>query len=770
MNMKNIGVSMSLRLSILICLVLFVSRSAFSQDQKMDSLISALMNKMTNEEKIGQLNFTTPPGGYFIGNNLNPTAEKYIAEGKLCATQNLVTLDKIRKIQEIAVTKSRLKIPLMFSLDVIHGYKTVFPIPLGLSCTWDMKLIEQSARVAAIECSADGINWTLTPMVDISRDPRWGRIAESGGEDPYLGGEISKAMIKGFQGDDLSLDNTILACVKHYGLYGAAEAGRDYNTVDMSKLRMYNEYFQPYKAAIEAGAGSVMTSFNEIDGIPASGNKWLMTEVLRNQWGFKGFVVSDYTAVKEMVDHGMGNNKQVSALALKAGTDMDMEGSDYLNTLKNSLEEGIVTQAEIDLACRRILEMKYKLGLFDDPFRYINPGRQRTEIYTKANREIAKKIAEQSFVLMKNNKQVLPLNPSNTIAIIGPLADNKFCMAGTWASSFDYKNAVTVLQGFKESNDRPKFLYAKGANIVDDTLLANKVYLNFDKEQSFPYKSSKQMIPAALAIAKKADVVLLALGEAAEMTGESSSRTDITLPDNQLELLKAIRSLGKPVVIVLFTGRPLDLTKVMDKTDALLNVWFAGSEAGYAITDVLYGKENPSGKLTTTFPRNVGQIPIYYNHKNTGRPLLNKEGRFEKYKSNYLDERNEPLFPFGFGLSYTTFQYFDISLSSISLTGNQILKASVVLSNTGKYDGAEVVQLYIRDMVGSITRPVKELKGFQKVFLKPGESKAVSFDITTEQLKFYNSDLKYDWEPGEFEIMIGTNSSEVKTGKVNWTK
>jgi beta-glucosidase len=754
----------------LIGLLLLANYISISQQQKMDDFISGLMNGMTIEEKIGQLNFTTPPGGYFIGDSVNPAAEKYITAGKLCATQNLVNLYKIRKIQEIAVTKSRLKIPLMFSLDVIHGYKTVFPIPLGLSCTWDMKVIEQSARIAAIECSADGINWTLTPMVDISRDPRWGRIAESGGEDPYLGGEISKAMIKGFQGNDLSLNNTILACVKHYGLYGAAEAGRDYNTVDMSKLRMYNEYFQPYKAAVEAGVGSVMTSFNEIDGIPATGNKWLMTEVLRNQWGFKGFVVSDYTAVKEMIDHGMGNNQEVAALALKAGTDMDMEGSDFLNTLKKSLDEGKITQAEINLACRRILEMKYKLGLFDDPFRYINPGRQQTEIYTKANRENAKKIAKQSFVLMKNDKQILPLNHLKTIAIIGPLADNKFCMAGTWASSFDYKNAVTILQGIKESDLKIKYLYTKGANIVDDTVLANNLYLNFDKEQSFPKKNTKRMLAEALAIAKKADIVVLALGEAAEMTGESSSRTNITLPKNQIKLLTAVKSLGKPVVVVLFTGRPLDLTSVIDKADALLNVWFAGSEAGYAITDVLYGKENPSGKLTTTFPRSVGQIPIFYNHKNTGRPLVNKDGRFEKYKSNYLDERNEPLFPFGFGLSYTTFKYAGIFLSSISLTGNQILNASVVLSNTGKYDGAEVVQLYIRDMVGSITRPVKELKGFQKIFLKAGESKTVSFDVTTEQLKFYNAELKYDWEGGEFEIMIGTNSDEVKTGKVNWTK
>lgn len=761
---------MKKRSSYLIALLLLANCISFCQQQKMDDFIAGLMNKMTIEEKIGQLNFTTPPGGYFSGDTLNPAAEKYIAEGKLCATQNLVSLEKIRKIQEIAVTKSRLKIPLMFSLDVIHGYKTVFPIPLGLSCTWDMKLIEQSARIAANECSADGINWTLTPMVDITRDPRWGRVAESGGEDPFLGAEISRAMIKGFQGDNLSLNNTILASVKHYGLYGAAEAGRDYNTVDMSRLRMYNEYLEPYKAAVVAGVGSVMTSFNEVDGIPASGNKWLMTEVLRNQWAFKGFVVSDYTAIKEMTAHGMGSNQQVAALALNAGTDMDMEGSDYLNTLKKSLDEGLVTLATIDLSCKRILGMKYKLGLFDDPFRYINRQRQQTEIYTKQNREAAKNIATQSFVLMKNNKQVLPLNPAQTIAIIGPLADNKFCMAGTWASSFDYKNAVTMEQAFKESTNKRKFYFTKGCNIVDDPALANNVYLNFDRQESFPIKSSKSMLAAALATAKQADVIVLALGEAAEMTGESSSKTNIQLPENQIDLLTAIHALGKPVVVVLFTGRPLDLTNVMDKTDALLNVWFAGSEAGYAIHEVLYGKQNPSGKLTITFPRNIGQIPIYYNHKNTGRPLVNKEGLFEKYKSNYLDERNEPLFPFGFGLSYTSFSYSAISLSSTGLTGDQILEARITLSNTGKYDGAEVVQLYIRDLVGSITRPVKELKGFQKIFLKAGEAKTVSFHITTEQLKFYNSELKYDWEPGEFDIMIGTNSDEVKSIKVNWNK
>ncbi|MFV8343662.1 beta-glucosidase BglX [Flavobacterium sp. XS2P39] len=739
-----------------------------SKEQKMNVFIADLMAKMTVEEKIGQLNLSSPPGNIKTGEAVSADAEKYIMEGKLGAVLNMTTLERIKKTQQIAVTKSRLKIPLLFGLDVIHGYKTIFPIPLGLSCTWNMNSIKKSAQIAASESSADGINWTFSPMVDISRDPRWGRVAEGGGEDPFLGSEIAKAMVKGYQGDDLSLPNTILACVKHYALYGAPDAGRDYNTVDMSRVRMYNEYFPPYKAAVEAGVGSVMTSFNEVDGIPASGNKWLMTEVLRNQWGFNGFVVTDFTAIKEMVDHGLGNNQEVAALALKAGTDMDMVGEDYLLTLKKSLEEGKVTIQDIDTACRRILEMKYKLGLFEDPFRYINEKRQKTEIFTKENRNSARNIAAESFVLMKNENSALPLKANKTIAVIGPLADDKENMPGTWSVAAETDKATTLLQGIKQLKGKSNtILYAKGANIVDDKVMAENVYLNLT---TISPKSPKELIAEALEIAKKADQIVLAIGEASEMSGECSSRTDITIPENQVALLDALKTIGKPIVVVLFTGRPLDLTNVIDKPDAVLNVWFAGSEAGTAITDVLFGDVNPSGKLTTTFPRSLGQVPIFYNHKNTGRPISNTVGKFEKFRSNYLDERNEPLFPFGFGLSYTTFDYSAISLSSKSLQGDAVLKATITITNSGKYAGAETVQLYIRDVVGSITRPVKELKGFQKIFLKAGESKTITFDISTELLKFYNSELIHDWESGDFEIMIGENSNNVKKEKIEWTK
>lgn len=753
---------------LMICLLMSSVMSSQSKNQKMDGFITDLMSKMTIEEKIGQLNLSSPPGGIKTGEAVSADAEKYIINGNLGAVLNMTTLERIKKTQQIAVTKSRLKIPLIFGLDVVHGYKTIFPIPLGLSCTWNMDLIKKSAQIAASESSADGINWTFSPMVDISRDPRWGRIAEGGGEDPFLGGEIAKAMVTGYQGDDLSLPNTILSCVKHYALYGAPDAGRDYNTVDMSKVRMYNEYFPPYKAAVEAGVGSVMTSFNEVDGIPASGNKWLMTEVLRNQWGFDGFVVTDFTAIKEMIDHGLGNNQEVAALALKAGTDMDMVGEDYLKTLKKSLDEGMVSIGDIDKACRRILEMKYKLGLFEDPYRNINSKRQKTEIFTTENRNTARKIAAESFVLMKNENNVLPLKANKTIAVIGPLADDKENMSGTWAVAVEPKNNVTLLQGIKDLKEKTNaILYAKGANIVDDKELAENIYLN---KEAISAKSPQELIAEAVEVAKKSDVIVLAVGEGAEMSGECASRADITIPKNQMALLEALKTLDKPIAMVLFTGRPLDLTDVIEKPDALLNVWFAGTEAGNAITDVLFGDVNPSGKLTTTFPRSLGQVPIFYNHKNTGRPISNTEGKFEKFRSNYLDERNEPLFPFGFGLSYTSFDYSDLVLNSKSLIGNQTLKATVTITNSGKYDGAETVQLYIRDVVGSITRPVKELKGFQKIFLKAGESKTITFEITTELLKFYNSDLIHDWESGDFEIMIGKNSDNVKKEKIKWVK
>ena len=658
---------------------------------------------------------------------------------------------------------------MIFGMDVIHGYETVFPIPLGLSCSWDMKTIERSAQIAAAEASADGINWTFSPMVDIARDARWGRIAEGNGEDTYLGSQIAKAMVTGYQGNDLSKKNTIMACVKHYALYGAAEGGRDYNTTDMSRVRMHNEYLPPYKAAVDAGAGSIMSSFNDVDGIPATANKYLMTDVLRKQWGFKGFVVTDYTAINEMIDHGMGDLQTVSALALNAGIHMDMVGEGFLTTIKKSLAEKKVTQQQIDDACRYILEAKYKLGLFEDPYRYCDANRAKTEIFTDANRNEARKIAADCFVLLKNQNNILPLKKSGTVALVGPLANNKENMPGTWAVAARFNDAISVLDGLQKTvGDKVKIVYAKGSNLDADTLFEERAGM-FGKDFKRDNRPAQEIIDEALAISKDADVIVAALGESAEMTGESSSRSNIEIPQVQKDLLAALLKTGKPVVLVLFTGRPLAIKKESETVPAILNVWFGGSEAGYAIADVLFGDVNPSGKLTTTFPQNVGQEPMYYAHKNTGRPL--GEGQwFQKFRSNYLDVSNDPVYPFGYGLSYTNFNYSDIKLSSTSLKGNQTLTASVTVTNNGKYDGKEVVQLYIRDVVGSITRPVKELKGFQKIMLKAGESKTVLFSITPSDLKFYSYDLKYDWEAGDFEIMIGANSRDVKMGKVNWVK
>ncbi|OJW31984.1 MAG: beta-glucosidase [Sphingobacteriales bacterium 46-32] len=739
-----------------------------ANDAKMKAFIDALMKKMTLQEKIGQLNL--PGAGDIVtGQASNSDIAKKIEQGQVGGLFNIKSVAKIREVQRLAVEKSRLKIPLLFGMDVIHGYETVFPIPLGLSCNWDMAAVERSARIAAIEASADGINWTFSPMVDISRDPRWGRISEGNGEDAYLGSEIAKAMVRGYQGTDLSRNNTIMACVKHYALYGAAEAGRDYNTTDMSHQRMYNEYFPPYKAAVDAGVGSVMASFNEVDGVPATANKWLLTDVLRKQWGFKGFLVTDYTGINEMIDHGIGDLKTVSARALAAGIDMDMVGEGLLTTLPQSLKEGKITVQQIDAACRRILEAKYKLGLFEDPYRYCDENRSKTEIFTSEHRREARKIAAESFVLLKNDKNTLPLRKGGTIALIGPLADSKENMPGTWSVAANLQNATSLLAGLKEAvGSQARILYAKGSNVEADKDLQDRGTM-FGRTIARDERPAADIIAEAVAIANQSDVVVAALGEASEMSGESSSRTNIEIPQVQKDLLAALLKTGKPVVLVLFTGRPLALSWEQANVPAILNVWFGGSEAGYAIADVLFGDVNPSGKLSTTFPQNVGQVPLFYNHKNTGRPL--GEGKwFSKFRSNYLDVSNDPLYPFGFGLSYTQFSYSDVKLSTSNPKGNQSVTASVTVTNTGKAEGKEVVQLYLRDLVGSVTRPVQELKGFQKIALKPGESKTISFTITPETLKFYNYDLKYVWEPGEFEIMIGGNSRDVKKAKLNWSR
>ncbi len=771
----------------LICCALLISVAGYSQEIVKQSVLSyqtkeyqskrtvfvnSLLSKMTLDEKLGQLNLPGA-GDITTGQAQSSDIAKKIEEGKVGGLFNIKGVEKIREVQRVAVEKSRLKIPLIFGMDVIHGYETNFPIPLGLASSFDTNLVQQSARIAANEASADGINWTFSPMVDISRDPRWGRVAEGGGEDPYLGSEMAKAMVFGYQGKDLSLKNTILACVKHFALYGGAEAGRDYNTVDMSHVRMYNEYFPPYKAAVDAGVGSVMASFNEVDGIPATGNKWLMTEVLRNQWKFKGFVVTDYTGINEMIDHGMGDLQQVSALAMNAGVDMDMVGEGFLTTLKKSLQEGKVNLTQINTAVKRILEAKYDLGLFQDPYKYCDVNRAKTEVYSQANRDLARSISAQSMVLLKNSNEILPLKSQKNVAVIGPLADNAENMPGTWSVAAKHKDAISLLAGLKQTfGNAVNFTYAKGSNVDYDATFEQNAAM-FGKNTYRDSRSKDEMLKEAVDVASKADVILLAIGETAEMSGESSSRTNISIPQAQKDLLVELKKTGKPIVLVLFAGRAMEINDETKLADAILNVWFPGSEAGLAISDVLYGKVNPSAKLPMTFPRSVGQVPIFYNHKNTGRPLDSEKTEkceFQKFRSNYLDECNTPLYPFGYGLSYTQFAYNNLNVSSKNLKGNQTLKVSVELKNSGKYEGAEIVQLYIRDLVGSNTRPVKELKGFQKINLKAGETKTVVFNVTPEDLKFYDNNLKYDWESGEFEIFVGGDSQKTISQKITWNK
>ena len=729
---------------------------------KMDQFIDNLMGKMTLQEKIGQLNL--PVSGEIVtGQAKSSDVAGKIRKGQVGGLFNVKGVENIREVQKIAVEQSRLKIPLLFGMDVIHGYETVFPIPLALSCSWDMEAIKESARIAAKESSADGICWTFSPMVDICRDPRWGRMAEGGGEDPYLGSEISAAMVKGYQGDDLTDKNTIMACVKHFALYGAPEAGRDYNTVDMSHLSMFNNYFPPYKAAIDAGVGSVMTSFNVVDGIPATGNKWLMTDVLRDRWGFDGFVVTDYTAISEMIAHGMGDLQQVSAMSLSAGTDMDMVADGFLTTLEKSLKEGKVTMAEIDKACRRILEAKYKLGLFDDPYKYCDASRVKKDIFTAENRAVARKIATETFVLLKNENNLLPLQRKGKIALVGPLANTKANMPGTWSVAAASDKYNSLYESMKQSlAGKAEVLYAKGSNLMYDAQREAEATM-FGREMR-DSRSAQELLDEALNVASQADVIVAAVGESSEMSGESSSRTNLEMPDAQRDLLTALKKTGKPIVLVYFAGRSTVMTWEQENFPAILNVWFGGSEAADAICDVVFGDVSPSGKLTTTFPKNVGQIPLYYNHLNTGRPL--EAGKwFSKFRSNYLDIDNDPLYPFGYGLSYTTFRYGDLQLSNNSMNERGKITASVTVTNTGNYDADEIVQMYIRDMVGSVARPVKELKGFERIHLKKGESRTVSFDITAEQLKFYNSALNWVCEPGEFEVMVGGNSRDVQTKK-----
>lgn len=739
-------------------LALALAASAgMAQQKPMKEYIDELMSKMTLQEKIGQLNLMVA-GDITTGGAMDTQVSGDVARGSMGGVFNIKGVDKIRGLQDVAVKKSRMGIPLLVGMDVIHGYETIFPIPLAMSCSWDLAAIERSAHIAAKECSADGINWTYSPMVDIALDQRWGRVCEGSGEDPYLGARIAQAMVRGYQGDYSRNDN-IMACLKHFALYGAVEAGRDYNTVDMSRVRMYNQYFPPYKAAVEAGVGSVMSSFNLVDGVPATANKWLLTDVLRKEWKFDGFVVTDYGSIREMTVHGMGDPQNCSVLSLLAGTDMDMCSQGFIKTLEQSVNEGKVSEADIDLACRRVLEAKYKLGLFANPYKYLDAKRRSKDIYTAENRAAARTLATESFVLLKNDKNLLPLQKKGKIALIGPLANTRANMAGTWCVAYTPDKYSTLKEGLERAvAGKAEIMYAQGSNLTADEALQRAA--EFGK--TIPRGDDAKMKAEALRVAQQADVIVCAMGECADMSGESSSRANLELPDVQMSLLRELVATGKPVVLLNFSGRATVMKWESEHVPAIMNVWFGGSETADAVADVLFGDVCPSGKLTVSMPQCVGQLPLYYNHLPTGRPVPDGAKEYHKYASNYLDVRNDALYPFGFGLSYTSFAYGDIRLDSDKMTADGSVKATVTITNKGNRAGDEIVQLYIHDRVASISRPVKELKGFQRVHLAAGESKDVTFQVTPDLLKYYDANLNEVLDPGEFDLMIGPNSRDVK--------
>ena len=747
------------RLSLFIAAVLAAS-SVFAQKKPMTEFVNELMAKMTLEEKIGQLNLL-PGGDVTTGAIMDSPLAQLTAAGQLGAVLNVKGQDKIHELQRVAVKKSRLGIPLLIGLDVIHGNQTVFPIPLAQACSWNLKAIENGARIAAKEATAQGVNWVYSPMVDIAIDPRWGRVAEGAGEDPFLGCRIGEALVKGYQGN-YGKENA-MACVKHFALYGAAEAGRDYNTVDMSRVRMYNQYLAPYKAAAEAGAGSFMSSFNVVDGVPATCNKWLLTDLLRKEWNYDGFVVTDYGSINEAIVHGIGDQSVTSELALKAGTDMDMCSSAFIKQLANLVKNGRVSQEDIDTACRRVLEAKYKLGLFDDPYRFCEPKRLKTDLYTAEHRKAARDMAAETFVLLKNDG-VLPLKKQGKIALIGPLGNNRSNMVGCWSTADTPELYSTLKEAMERAvGDKAQVVFAQGCNIYADENIQKGATFGRPIDRVDDDKAKEE----ALRVAADADIIVCAMGEMAEMSGESSSRTDISLPHVQMELLKDLVATGKPVVMLNFAGRPTVMAWEAEHVNAILNVWFGGSEAGDAICDVLFGDKNPSGHLTMTMPKALGQIPIYYNHLNTGRPVPEGVTEYRKYQSNYIDVRNDPLYPFGYGMSYTTFEYGKPRLSATTMKADGSITLTVNVRNSGNRDGDEVVQLYIHDMVATIARPVKELKGFERISLKAGESRDVTFTINADMLKFYNSNLQYVAEPGDFEAMVGGNSRDVQ--KIRFT-
>ncbi|MDY5005448.1 MAG: beta-glucosidase BglX [Prevotella sp.] len=747
------------RLSLFIAAVLAAS-SVFAQKKPMKEFVNELMAKMTLEEKIGQLNLL-PGGDVTTGAIMDSPLAQLTAAGQLGAVLNVKGQDKIHELQRVAVKKSRLGIPLLIGLDVIHGNQTVFPIPLAQACSWNLKAIENGARIAAKEATAQGVNWVYSPMVDIAIDPRWGRVAEGAGEDPFLGCRIGEALVKGYQGN-YGKENA-MACVKHFALYGAAEAGRDYNTVDMSRVRMYNQYLAPYKAAAEAGAGSFMSSFNVVDGVPATCNKWLLTDLLRKEWKYDGFVVTDYGSINEAIVHGIGDQSVTSELALKAGTDMDMCSNAFIKQLANLVKNGRVSQEDIDTACRRVLEAKYKLGLFDDPYRFCEPKRLKTDLYTAEHRKAARDMAAETFVLLKNDG-VLPLKKQGKIALIGPLGNNRSNMVGCWSTADTPELYSTLKEAMERAvGDKAQVVFAQGCNIYADENIQKGATFGRPIDRVDDDKAKEE----ALRVAADADIIVCAMGEMAEMSGESSSRTDISLPRVQMELLKDLVATGKPVVMLNFAGRPTVMAWEAEHVNAILNVWFGGSEAGDAICDVLFGDKNPSGHLTMTMPKALGQIPIYYNHLNTGRPVPEGVTEYRKYQSNYIDVRNDPLYPFGYGMSYTTFEYGKPRLNATTMKADGSITLTVNVRNSGNRDGDEVVQLYIHDMVATIARPVKELKGFERISLKAGESRDVTFTINADMLKFYNSNLQYVAEPGDFEAMVGGNSRDVQ--KIRFT-
>ena len=704
----------------------------------LDNKVDSVLRLMTLDEKIGQMVLYSSDWDV-TGPSLKKGYLDDIRKGNCGNIFNAHTAAYTRKLQKIAVEETRLGIPLLFGYDVIHGHKTIFPISLGESASWDLAAIEKSARVSATEAAASGINWTFAPMCDISVDPRWGRVSEGAGEDPYLGSKIAAARVHGFQGDDLGDTLTILACVKHFAAYGAPLAGRDYNTVDMSERVFLDTYLPPYKAAIDAGAMSVMSSFNELFGVPASGSKYLLTDILRTKLGFKGFVVTDYTSINEMVNHGIvANEADAGLLAIKAGVDMDMQGEVYFKYLKKQVKEGLVPEKLINDAVKRILRVKFMLGLFKNPYLYCNEAREKREIYAPAHLDAALDVAKKSMVLLKNDNNTLPLKKGEKIVVIGELANSTRDLLGSWKAAGDWNFMKSTLDELKAYNGESNVTYSEGCKVIGD---------------------DRSGFSAALAAARKGDKIVMVIGESCDWSGEATSRTNINVPGVQTELLEKLKALNKPVVVVLMNGRPLDLSKESTLASSILEVWFPGTMGGKAITQVLYGEYNPSGKLTMTFPRNVGQVPIFYYEKNTGRPIYLAN---PKYKSRYIDCPNDPLYPFGFGLSYTTFAYSDIKLSTTELTGKGELKATVHVTNTGNVAGEEVVQCYVRDLVGSVTRPVKELKGFEKIMLKTGESKNVTFTITPDMLAFHRLDMTYGTEPGNFKLFIGGNSRDVK--------